>query len=237
MSESAPLTRPVASAQVPSPATPRCLPFAVFVSFLVLASFFPADAGGEWDARWLPVIRGLAVALLLAYWWPRYEELRRVPRVPLRDWVLAVGAGLAVFLAWIQFDSGWATLGAGGAGFDPTRPDGRVDPLLVALRLFGMALVVPVMEELFWRSFLMRWLSDRDFLRKDPRTISLRVFFLTAVLFASEHSLWFAGLIAGITYNYVYIRTANLWIPVVAHAVTNTALGLWILHTRNWQLW
>jgi CAAX prenyl protease-like protein len=93
------------------------------------------------------------------------------------------------------------------------------------------------MEELFWRSFLLRWIDSRDFLSWDPRKATFLAFALSSALFASEHSLWFAGLAAGIAYTWVYIRSGNLWIPIVSHAVTNGTLGLWILATGNWRFW
>ncbi len=46
-----------------------------------------------------------------------------------------------------------------------------------------------------------------------------------------------AGLIAGLVYNLVYVRTGNVWMPIISHATTNTVLGVWILATGNWQFW
>jgi CAAX prenyl protease-like protein len=152
------------------------------------------------------------------------------------QWLLAIGTGLAVFLVWINFDDGWATVGP-TKGFNPAGRDGGVDLTLAGLRLAELALVVPVMEELFWRSFVLRWLDAREFSAADPRRASPRAFALTAVLFASEHSLWFAGLIAGLLYNWLYVRTGNLWVPIASHALTNGALGIWVLTTGNWHLW
>jgi len=172
---------------------------------------------------------------LLAVYWPRYEELRERPR--LRDATLAIALGLAVFGAWITFDRGWAATGSGGPGFMPLRADGSIDVTLVALRLAGLALVVPVMEELFWRSFLMRRIDARDFLSLDPRAVSALAFGLSCALFASEHTLWFAGLLAGAAYGLHYKRCRNLWIPIVSHATTNGTLAIWILATRNWHFW
>ena len=134
-------------------------------------------------------------------------------------------------------DRGWAVLGGGGTGFDPTGADGRIDPLVAGLRLASLALVVPLMEELFWRSFLMRWFDAPAFAFADPRRTSARAFILVAALFALEHDLWLAGLFAGIVYNWLHVRTGGLWIPVVSHAVTNGALGIWVLGTRSWHLW
>jgi CAAX prenyl protease-like protein len=108
---------------------------------------------------------------------------------------------------------------------------------LVALRLFGLVLVVPVMEELFWRSFLMRWIARRDFLALAPARAGAVAFLLSSALFALEHSLWFAGLLAGLAYGWVYMRTGNVRVPIASHAITNGLLGAWILATQNWHHW
>jgi CAAX prenyl protease-like protein len=57
------------------------------------------------------------------------------------------------------------------------------------------------------------------------------------VPFALEHHLWFAGLLAGVAYGWLYIRAGNLWVPVVAHTITNGLLGVWVLHTGHWEFW
>ena len=114
---------------------------------------------------------------------------------------------------------------------------GRIDVVLATLRLAGAALVVPLMEELFWRSFLARWIDAQNFLSQAPRRLSFKAIGITSVLFALEHRLWFAGLLAGLLYGWVYRRTGSLWVPVIAHAVTNGALGIWVLRTGSWQFW
>ena len=93
------------------------------------------------------------------------------------------------------------------------------------------------MEELFWRSFLLRWIDRREFLTADPRRASWLAFAISSALFAVEHSLWFAGLLAGLAYGWLYMRSRNLWIPIVSHATTNGILGIWILATGNWRFW
>lgn len=203
---------------------------------------------GRIDARWLVVLRGLAAAALLALLWRHYVELRSPPRgdsSPRRragpnaspaDWLFAVAVGLAIFGAWLAFDSGWAAFET-GPGFVPLKADGSLDLTLVALRLFGLVLVVPVMEELFWRSFLLRWIERRDFLAADPKRASVLAFSLSSALFSTEHSLWFAGLLAGAAYTWVYTRTGNLRLSIVSHATTNGTLGLWILATGSWRFW
>lgn len=221
-----------------SPAFARIAPFALFMAFVAVLSWpeGPTSALSQADIRWLVIFRAVAVAAVLGILWRHYVELHEAPTLRAPQWLLAVGSGVAVFAVWITFDSGWAAFES-GPGFSPLRPDGSVDPMLAFLRLAGLALVVPVMEELFWRSFLLRWIDRRDFLAFDPKRASWMAFAISSALFASAHSLWFAGLLAGMTYNWIYMRTGNLWVPIVSHATTNALLGFWILATGNWQLW
>lgn len=194
-------------------------------------------AGGVMDPRWLVALRGLVAAALLAFFWRSFVELRNSPPVRAREWLLAIAVGLVVFGLWITFDSGWMAFDSSAEGFVPLRPDGTLDWTLVAVRLFGLVLVVPLMEELFWRSFLLRWIGRRDFLAAEPRKAGFLAVTVTCALFATEHSLWFAGLLAGAAYTWLYMRAGNLWLPIVSHATTNGTLGLWILATGNWRHW
>jgi CAAX prenyl protease-like protein len=224
---------PDAAALTRKPAFARVFPFAAFIAFLAAQPLLE----GVLDARWLAVARGVVVAAILAWFWRDYVELRARPAVPAWHWLAAVAAGAAVFALWIRFDSGWAVMGGEGGGFVPLAADGSLDWPLALLRLAGLALVVPVMEELFWRSFLLRWIDRRDFLGADPRRASLVAFAVSSALFAVEHSLWFAGLLAGIAYTVLYMLSRNLWIPIASHATTNALLGTWILATGNWRFW
>ena len=208
-----------------SPALARIAPFALFIAFVALP-----------HGPWLTALRGVAVAGVLAFLWPRYTELRAAKAVPAREWLIAMAVGFAVFLVWIHLDHPWIAFDS-GPGFDPRRADGGIDWALAGLRLFGLALVVPVMEELFWRSLVMRWIDARDFLAADPRRASWGAFVISSALFASEHALWAAGLVAGLAYSWVYKRSANLWMPIVSHTITNGTLGIWILATGNWRFW
>jgi CAAX prenyl protease-like protein len=210
-------------------ALPRCVPFALFIFGMTLGTVFAAG--------WLVIARGGVAALALAWYWRSYSELKRPARANFSTWLVAIVAGLAVFVAWIHLDLDWMVLGRGGSGFDPRLADGSIDWRYALPRLASLTLVVPVMEELFWRSFLLRWLDHPDFLRADPKRTRWRTFFATAAVFGAEHHQWLAGFLAGMVYNGLYMRSRNLWVPIVAHAVTNGVLGLWILSTGNWQFW
>jgi CAAX prenyl protease-like protein len=218
----------------------RCVPFAIFVGMLVLGSGIQAAAGTGIEsesAHAVTLARGVIVGLALAWYWPAYTELHG----PAMRWsghqvALAAIAGTAVFLAWIGFDEDWAVFSR-QAGYAPLDRDGALDWSRVALRLAGLALVVPVMEELFWRSFLLRWIARQDFMSLEPRRASLQAIVVSTALFSLEHERWLAGAMAGAAYTLIYMRTGNLWMPILAHAVTNGILGGWIVATGNWQYW
>jgi hypothetical protein len=108
----------------------------------------------------------------------------------------------------------------------------------VVLRVASSVALVPVLEELFWRGWLMRWLIDKDFLKVPLGTYARAAFWITAVLFASEHGpYWEVGLAAGIVYNWWIIHTRNLADCMLAHAVTNGLLSVYVLTTGQWQYW
>ena len=223
------------------PAWARSLPFAVFLAFLAaennfatLQGYLPVLAG--WDGRWLYAAKTVATAGLLAALWPQYTELRKRPAGGA-NWLWALATGVGIFWLWIHLTQPWATLGQAGAGFDPKDANGRIDWTLAMFRLGGAMLAVPLMEELFWRSFIMRWLKRNDFLAVDPVQTGVKALAISSALFAVEHTLWLAGLLAGLAYGLLYIKTKNLWFPIMAHAVTNGALGFWVLATGNWQFW
>jgi CAAX prenyl protease-like protein len=225
------------NARAPTGAPWRILPFAVLIALLALEQALNASPwASALDARWLTVARGLLVGAVLLACWPHYIELRG-PGLTLSQWIVSVATGLAVFAVWIVFDRGWAVLGVPGTGFVPLDAQGRLDPWLYVLRFAGFAIAVPLAEELFWRSFLLRWIDKRRFLQLEPRAASPMAFAICSVLFAAEHAQWFAGLVAGIIYTGVYTKTGNLRAPIVSHAITNAALAIFILATRQWPLW
>ncbi|MBV8379469.1 MAG: CAAX prenyl protease-related protein [Paucibacter sp.] len=213
----------------------RCLPFAIFMVLLGVRGLLPAGLG--LDARW---VYGLSVVLVGgALIWHRqdYGELARQNFPPLREVLLAVGVGLAVFALWITLTAPWMQLGTPTASFVPVDANGRLDPALVALRWIGAAIVVPVMEELFWRSFLMRWVDSPRFETVDPQRASWRAIAVSTFIFVLAHTLWLGATIAGLAYAWLYVRRGRLWSAVIAHAVTNGVLGAWVVMTGRWEFW
>ena len=226
---------PTAPPALSPAALARCIPFVVFMALLALRGYLPAEVG--LDARWIYGAQAFVVAGLLAYYWRGYGELARQNLPDVRETSWAVAVGIAVFAVWVQLDAPWMQLGTATASFVPL--DAASQPIwtLIALRLTGAALVVPVMEELFWRSFLMRWVQHPGFERVDPQRIGPKAIAVSTFVFTLAHTLWLAAVIAGLAYAWLYKRHGKLWAAVIAHAVTNGLLGIWVIWTGRWEFW
>lgn len=228
----APLTR--AGPTFNRAAWARILPFATYMAFILIADLLGRMGFDAASLRWLYAVKIGAVMLMLAVFWRDYTELQH-PRLGAGAAAVSVAVGIVVLVLWVKLDASWMVIGTAD-GFDPTN-GGRIDWTMVAVRIAGAALVVPVMEELFWRSFLMRWVASSDFLQVDPARVGATGFLVGMVLFGVEHNLWLAGMVAGAAYSALYVRYRTLWSAILAHAFTNGLLGLWIVSTRNWTFW
>ena len=214
----------------------RAIPFAVFITLLAAEPWLARQLADLFDVRWLYGVRSVIVAGLLLLFWCRFDELAvHLPKA--RECLLAIGAGLAVLAIWLTLDSGFFVLGQSGSGFDPRTVDGSIDWPLAVMRLAGSALVVPLMEELFWRSLVMRWLENADFSALDPARVGIFALLFSSIAFGIEHSQWAVGILAGLAYGWLYLRSRNLWLPIIAHTVTNAGLGVWVLATGDWHFW
>lgn len=212
----------------------RILPFITYIFFILVADLLGRLGWNAHDLRWLYAVKISAVMLMLVIFRRHYTELRDA-RLGLGAAIVALVTGAVVLVLWVSLDADWMIIGAPD-GFNPVT-NGRIDWLMVAVRIFGAALVVPVMEELFWRSFLMRWIDNADFEKVEPAKISLKAFVVTTLLFGFEHNLWLAGIVAGAAFSVLYVRHRTLWSPVLAHALTNGLLSIWIVTTGNWTYW
>jgi uncharacterized protein len=215
----------------------RITPFAIYILFLVLGdNFAPLFTRFAIDIQWLYVIKIVAVILALLYFSRNYIELKKRP--PLIDFLYASVSGLIVFVVWIFPYPSWLVAGADATAINPILELNHFETMLwLSTRMMGAVLVVPIMDELFWRSYIMRRYDGVDFLNVNPETLSGFAYVGSACLFALEHSLWLPGLFAGMVYGELYKTYKNLWVPIFAHAVTNGLLGAWVVSTGNWQYW
>jgi CAAX prenyl protease-like protein len=221
----------------------RIIPFAVFMGFIGLQQVLEWSVTKDWiemtseQMLYLYPIKTLLVAGLLILLWGQYDELKFSDLKNLPQTAASVVIGLVVFALWINMDWGIATFGD-SKGFDPFLiGDDTTRNIIIFFRICGAALVVPVMEEIFWRSFMLRYVITSDFTSVRIGTFTLNSFLICSVLFGFEHNLLLAGIMAGAAYSLLLYWTKSIFQCVLAHAVTNFVLGIYVLQTGHWQFW
>ena len=216
------------------PAAEYVAPFACFLFFLAVSPRHLLNA--YWE---LP-IWVLVLAAVCMVCWPRAVSIG--PRYPLGS--IAVGA--LVFFLWIAPDvliPGYRrnflfSNSVVGHLHSSIRPAELQSAWILLWRTIRAVAIVPIVEELFWRGWLMRWLINPQFQKVPLGQYAPLAFWATAILFASEHGpYWDVGLITGIIYNLWMIRTRSLPDWILMHAVTNGILSGYVIATGQWQYW
>ncbi len=215
----------------------HALPMFVFIALLAFCGLLKRPGGPFWLAApefWIYPLQTFLCAALLVFFWREYEFH------PLRRTVFALSIALFVFVLWIAPQQ-FLHFPARTVGFNPDTL--AANPIsywtTLILRFLRLVLVVPLVEEIFWRGFLLRYLISERFEEIRFGTFSWLSFTIVTLAFGLSHSMadWPAALITGVLYNLVAYRTRSLTACVLTHALTNLALGLWIVATRQWGFW
>ncbi|MGA1995883.1 MAG: CAAX prenyl protease-related protein [Bryobacteraceae bacterium] len=208
-------------------------PFGVYVASMGLERLLGIDGG------WLYALRcSLTLAAILVF-------SRRTVSFTALNPISSAAVGLLVFILWVAPDQLWNIRhhwlfenALTGAAVSSIPIELRRNVAFLILRVGGSALLVPIIEELFWRAWLMRWMISEHIETVPLGTYRRLAFWVTAALFAAEHGpYWEVGLVAGIVYNWWMVRTRSLGDCILAHAVTNLALGLYVIGSGQWQYW
>jgi CAAX protease family protein len=216
-------------------ALPYVLPFVLFLAFLASNRYAP----GAWVEAMYAA--GFFVVLTAAFICSRHIVTWRL----VNFWGSAA-LGVALFVVWVGPDLLWPAYreswlfhnGIVGAPKSSLPAGVKASVRFMTFRVLSSTVNVPVLEELFWRGWLMRWLISSDFRKVPLGTYSAQSFWLVAVLFATEHGpYWDVGLIAGVVFNWWMTRTRSLADCIVLHAVTNGCLAAYVLIRNQWQYW
>jgi uncharacterized protein len=218
-----------------------------FVAWIALMHFLDVP---QLPPSWAYAIRSalcLGLLLFLRPWrWYEAPAWRHFP--------LAALVGVGVLVAWVGLED--PALARFGMLQDlyvkwGVRPLGELrEPLenlpfapeacgwpLTVVRILGSGLAIGVIEEFFWRGFLYRWMFGGDFTKVNPGYFSPLPFFAVAAIFALEHMEWLGGLVAGLAYGWLYLRTRDIWAVAFAHALTNLLLGVYVVMRGQYQYW
>lgn len=215
-------------------ALPYVAPFAVFLMLLAMRRLLPFRI--EWNQLlWFAIVFALLITL-------SWSVIPRRISAPLGSIVL----GVAVFFIWVGPDALWPAYRQSwlfhnsliGAPESSLAQAAKTNGMFLVFRVLSSVVNVPVLEELFWRGWLMRWLISTDFRKVPLGSYTAQSFWVVAVLFAAEHgSYWDVGLVTGVLYNWWMIRTRSLSDCMVAHAVTNACLAWYVVAREHWHYW
>ena len=186
---------------------------------------------------WLYLPKALLVGWLLLLFRRKYVEISIKDLANARQTALSCLSGVFVFLLWINMD--W-TLGSQNAppGFNPALFHSEfAKGLMIAVRVTGAVVIVPIMEELFWRSFLLRYLIKPEFSTVTIGSFTLFSFVAVSIMFGLEHHYIFAGIMAGVVFNCVCYYTRSIAHCILSHAMANLCLAGYVLLTGYWRFW
>lgn len=198
-------------------------------------------AEGKAPRDWYVAVYGVKMLAVTAALWLCRKAWQAEIKPDARVLPIALFTGLAVFAEWVLLDK-WVPYPHLGTRTAYNPFTALTDPALraafFALRFYGLVLLVPLMEEVFWRSFLLRWITDMDdFRRVRLGQYSLTAFLVVAGLFAFAHPEWLVAFLCACAYAYLLRRTGSLWACIVAHLTTNLALGVYVVLTGDWKYW
>lgn len=192
-----------------------------WILFLVL----PYVAEVKWKLTWEAVVVGVAVCALwigLDPYYPRLDELFQIVGQKF-GFQLSPPKSSRVADLWNPFVQYGTSV--------------NLARFFVVIRIVGSTLIVPPVEELFYRSFLYRYIIKADFRSVPLRQFNLRAFIITSAVFGLSHGEWLAGILCGFAYQGLVCYKNRLDDAIAAHAITNFLLGVWIIWKGAWQFW
>jgi exosortase E/protease (VPEID-CTERM system) len=190
-------------------------PFTVLLVSLLLsgAIFIPPEAG-------YPLRAILMAASIFIFWGPYRAEIGSVNTLP-------VLTGGLIAIVWLGFRAGVAPLtvsqilGSASQGFVV---------FWVLCRIIGTALLVPFIEEMFFRGYLLRRL---DFGGWPGKVVAIAI---SSILFGALHSDIVLASTSGVVFALILLRRGRIFDAVVSHATANGLIAVWALSTGDWAV-
>ena len=203
------------------------LPFIVFLFITLVSQIFLEKTDGTSHFNYLYPIKTIAGAALLAYFWKIYNF--KMPQ----EWKEPIIGGLIIAVLWIllvpadeaynqRFSDGLQTMST------------AVMLGWFAFRFLGAWVVVPFIEEMVFRGYLLARFSGQALANENKLVFSWFAFSISTVLFAFIHFSIIAGVVAGAIFAIIRYRSKSLSEPILAHAAANIFVSAWAVSTGQW---
>jgi CAAX prenyl protease-like protein len=213
---------------------PYVAPMFAYVALSSLEGYLPSPG-------WYPAAYAVKAAIVAAIMWhyrSTWRDLRPMPGI--LNLALAVVTGLIVIAMWVGLDGLYPDLpfmGGSRQAFDPNELGTGGKWAFIGVRMIGLVLLVPVFEELFWRSFLIRFVIDQEFWKVPIGRVTWMSAGVVSALFALAHPEWLPALLTGLIWAWLLWYTKSVSACVVSHVVANLALGIYVVATGAWKFW
>ena len=183
------------------------------------------------------------------------------PALKLSNVPLALAAGVVVAVVWIlpetpwlgrvapwfqEFYHRWCIMMPGALPDYYPLPPGHVSLAyspqeagwgLTVMKLIGSAVVIAVVEEIFFRGFFYRWLRNAKFWTVRLASFDTQAFWVVVLVFGLEHDRWLAGMFAGVVYGWLTVRTGDIWAAALSHGLTNLLLAVYVIGSGQYGFW
>lgn len=209
---------------------PRIFPYAVIVVLTTIQNEGVSGAGHYW----LYFLKILVGAWCIWQVWSFAPEMR---------WAFsweAVVVGVLVCVVWVGLDPFYPKIGGAGEPWNPFEQfpgDAGLAWFFLVMRTVGVAVVVPPIEELFYRSFLYRYSVRLNFTAMPLNRVHWLSLIFTSAIFGVVHHQWVAGFLCGLAYQWLVLRKNRLGDAMTAHGITNFLLALWVIWRHAWHFW
>jgi hypothetical protein len=197
------------------PTVAQIAPFVVLLLSSLLAGLLFVQPEAGYPARFL-----LMTGALLLFWNRYRAEIGPVDAIP-------VLGGALVALVWLGVNAGGPPL----TPADILGPQSQGAVILWSLsRVLGTVLIVPFIEEMFFRGYLLRRLDFGGALGK------IMALSASSALFGALHSNFLLAAASGLLFGVVALRRNRIFDAVVAHAAANGAIAAWAISTGDWSV-
>lgn len=204
-------------------------PFAIYLVMGDLTRVILPGAFEEYHIYLTYCLRTTVVGYILIRYRSLYTELAR--------WRLdgtSVLIGVIICLLWVGLEGLYPVFSSADVHYDPAIFDTTTFGFLILVRFAGSVLVAPLIEELFCRSFLMRYAVDSKWQDVPIGTYTFGSFAIVTLFFGFSHFRWLPGILTAVLLNLLLYRTKNLSSCAAAHASANLLLLVYVVYTGEW---
>jgi hypothetical protein len=178
------------------------------------------------------IARVVFVGALLLRYHPLYTELSK--------WKFSITSfvvGIVIFVLWVGLDGLYPVYASADVYYDLSIFNTSIFILLLAVRLIGSVIVAAFIEELFNRSFLLRYIIDADYRSVPIGTYTPLSFIIVTLFFGFAHFQWLPALITAALLNLLIYKEKHISACITAHATANLLLLVYVVTTGNWHFW